>query len=445
MIFEILSTASMIGIAGSTYYFQNKNIANDHGKIIKIADAAGLKTQEGSIRIYRKVKNTNCTEYVYKIPLGLSFSQFEEKKKLFIDGLNNKSQSDINLANFKNINWKRNVWGQIKNIFNNRIKLDKHLEIEYDGMLKFRVYEKGLEKMYLYNDEILSEVKGWEVPIGYSFKDFITHDFEKLQMLVVAGMTRYGKTVFLKNVITTLISNNSDDVQFTLIDLKGGLAFSRFATCKQVLQVAKNEYETIGALEEIHNDLLSRQQKFLSKGYEDITEAGYKKRHFIIIDEGAEIAGFADKKDRERCTHLIGEIARIGAGLGYRVIFATQYPTADVFPRQVKANTSASLCFKLKNATQSMVVLDRGGAEELPAGLFGRAIYQTDQDRIVQTPFIENKFIDEKIKIHIRAKEESHVSSQTKSIGEGREHTVIIEEAGLPNKKTTSNAARPKK
>ena len=398
----------MAGIVGTTYYFQNKTSTNDHDKIIKIADAAGLKTKEGSIRIYRKSKNKGYAEYIYKIPLGLSFSQFEEKKQLFIDGLNNKSQSDINLSNFKKINWKGDIVKQIKNIFNNRIKLDKHLEMEYDGMIKFRVYEKGLEKMHLYNDEMLQKVKGWQVPIGYSYKDFVSHDFEKLQMLVVAGMTRYGKTVFLKNVITTLISNNPDNAQFTLIDLKGGLAFSRFAACEQVLQVSKNEFETIEALEEIHNDLLARQQEFLKKGYEDIKEAGYKKRHFIIIDEGAEIAGFADKKDRERCTHLIGEIARIGAGLGYRVIFATQYPTADVFPRQVKANTSAALCFKLKNATQSMVVLDRGGAEELPAGLFGRAIYQTDQDRIVQTPFIENELINEKIKIHIRVKEEKH-------------------------------------
>jgi S-DNA-T family DNA segregation ATPase FtsK/SpoIIIE len=418
----------MAAIAGSTYYFQNRSSSNDHEKIMKIADAAGLKTKEGSIRIYRKSRRKNYAEYVYKIPLGLSFQQFVDHKQLFIDGLNNKSESDFTLANIKKIDWKGDIKSQVKDLFNNRVSLDKQIEMNYDGMLKFRVYEKGLDKVYLYNDEMLSKVKGWKVPIGYTYSDFITHDFEKLQMLVVAGMTRYGKTVFLKNAITTLINNQPDNVKLTLIDLKGGLAFNRFARCKQVIEVAKNARETIKALERIHSEMLDRQREFLKEGYEDITEAGYKQRHFIVIDEGAEISAFVNKNDRERCLNLVGEIARIGAGLGYRVVFATQYPTADVFPRQVKANTSAALCFKLKNATQSTVVLDRGGAEELPAKLWGRAIYQTDQEKVVQTPLIENGYIDEKIKVHVRAKEDIHDRAAKEDRTTGP-HTTFFEEA----------------
>nr|WP_286180654.1 FtsK/SpoIIIE domain-containing protein [Bacillus sp. ISL-37] len=278
---------------------------------------------------------------------------------------------------------------------------------------------------------MLERVAGWEVPIGVTYKEFVAHDFEKMQMLVVAGMTRYGKTVFLKNAITTLINNRPDNVKFTLIDLKGGLAFSRFATCKQVNKVAKNGAETLEALEAIHAEMEQRQALFLSNGWEDIGEAGWKDRHFIVVDEGAEIAGFEDKADRDRCTHLLGEIARIGAGLGYRMIFATQYPVADVFPRQVKANTSAALCFKLKNSTQSIVVLDRKGAEELPVGLRGRAIYQTDCDRIVQTPLITNEFIDIKIKPHvnIRARKEDASASQRSKAEEARgKYTTEFEE-----------------
>lgn len=101
MLFEILSTASMGLVAGSAYYYQNKSATNDHDKIKKIADAANLKTSEGGIQIYRKNKNKHYTEYVYKIPLGLSFKEFEEKKHVFIDGLNNKSESNVNLENLK--------------------------------------------------------------------------------------------------------------------------------------------------------------------------------------------------------------------------------------------------------------------------------------------------------------------------------------------------------
>lgn len=253
-----------------------------------------------------------------------------------------------------------------------------------------------------WSDEMLG--KGWSIPVGQYRSGFIFHDFEGLQILVVAGMTRYGKTVFLKNIITTLVCNKPDSVKFTLIDLKGGLAFSRFKNLSQVNYVARNMNETLKALETIHTEVLERQKEFESKGYEDIGEAGMKERHFIIVDEGAEIAGFTDKESRDRCTYLIGEIARIGAGLGYRMVFATQYPTADVFPRQVKANTSAALCFKLKNGTQSTVVLDRAGAEDLPVGLRGRAIYQTDEEIIVQTPFISNEQITSHIEPYITIK-----------------------------------------
>lgn len=409
MLYEILTTASMAGVALSSYYFQYMESGSDHDKIIRIAEEAGLKTNDGGIRIYRRSRNKekNYTEYVYKLPLGLSARQFEEKRHLFEDGLNNKSQRTFKLSNITELgglDWKGNILKQIQNIFMPRVYVDKQLEISYDGMIKFKVYERGLENFYPYDNELLSKLRRWEIPIGYDLNGLIKHDFEKMQMMVVAGMTRYGKTVMLKNIITTLIHNEPDNVEFTLIDLKGGLAFNRFARCKQVKTVAKNSTETLAALEDIHERLLAQQEEFLAKGYEDIGEAGYKKRHFVLIDEGAEIASFTDKKERERCTHLIGEIARIGAGLSYRMVFATQYPTADVFPRAVKSNTSASLCFRLKTSTHSMVVLDRTGAEELPVGIRGRAIYQSDRDRVVQTPFIENDFIDNKIKVHIQAK-----------------------------------------
>lgn len=426
ILFELLSTVSMSGIAVASYYYQHKSASNDHERIIEIAKQVGLKTsgKKGeTLRIFRKHvnKDKGYIEYVYKMPLGLSFHQFESKKQAFIDGLNNKSRLELripSLAELKAINLSglrsgdyHEVIKQITSLYQNRITLNKHLEIKYDGMLKFRVYERGLEKMIEYNDELLSKVKNWQFPIGYSHDGLIIHDFEQMQMMVIAGMTRYGKTVALKNIITTLIHNEPENVEFTLIDLKGGLAFSRFANCKQVLTVAKNASETIQALEAIHDDMLLKQERFLENNWEDIGEAGYKKRHFVIIDEGAEIAGFQDKYERERCTYLVGEIARIGAGLSYRMVFATQYPTADVFPRTVKSNTSASLSFRLKTATQSTVVLDREGAEKLPVGLRGRAIYQSDRDIVVQTPFIHNNFIDDKIKIHIRPKNNGSNSS----------------------------------
>src|SRR5699024_8656592 len=120
----------------------------------------------------------NHTEYVYQMPLGLSFKQFEENKHLFVDGLNNKSETKINWRGFKTIDWKGNVPKQIQSIINHRKPLDKNLEIEYDGMLKFRVYEHGLQDDYPLTKDIIDKSKPWNVPLGRTLKGQIKHDFE---------------------------------------------------------------------------------------------------------------------------------------------------------------------------------------------------------------------------------------------------------------------------
>lgn len=424
--FVIASTVAMGGLAGYSFLKKSNLImSNDAEKISRIFINSRLyvneNKQQKNIRLHRKRQIDGGMEYVFQLPLGLSFKKIQDHKHVIEDGLNVKNSVFLNFEDIKKINWKKNPIPQIKKLINNKEKAHKEIDLDFDGMLKIRVYEDPLTDSVEWGEEFLG--KSWSVPIGRSRNGLVFHNFEELQIFVVAGMTRYGKTVFLKNVITTLISNEPENVKFTLIDLKGGLAFNRFKNASQVNSVAPDMEKTLKALESIHTEILERQKDFEENGFEDIGEAGIKERHFVIVDEGAEIAGFQDKETRERCTYLIGEIARIGAGLGYRMVFATQYPTADVFPRQVKANTSGALCFKLKTAIQSAVVLDHPGAEELPVGLRGRAIYQTDKEILVQTPYISNKEINKRIEPHItirpRSEENESLSPNEKTTNGG--------------------------
>jgi DNA segregation ATPase FtsK/SpoIIIE, S-DNA-T family len=126
----------------------------------------------------------------------------------------------------------------------------------------------------------------------------------------------------------------------------------------------------------------------------------------------------------------MSKIARLGAGLGFRQILATQYGTGDVIPRQCKQNSDAKLCFRVRNATASTVVLDEEGAEKLPL-IKGRAIYQTDQRFIVQTPLIESGDIEDVIKINLRLRKDEIHEKGIKPTPKGREHTIIFEETAL--------------
>lgn len=164
----------------------------------------------------------------------------------------------------------------------------------------------------------------------------------------------------------------------------------------------------------------------------DKLEAGINERHFIIIDEVGELNPSEafdkdDKKLKEACQRYMSQIARLGAGLGFRQILATQYPTGDVIPRQCKQNSDAKLCFRVQNGTASRVVLDENGAEQLPE-IKGRAIFQSADKRItVQTPLITSEIVQKTITPHLVKKEEK--SDENKTIKPTpRVDSVVIEE-----------------
>lgn len=91
--------------------------------------------------------------------------------------------------------------------------------------------------------------------------------------------------------------------------------------------------------------------------------------------------------------NCLGQIARIGGALGYRLIYATQYPTREAVPGQVKMNMVARLAFKMPESMGSRVILDETGAEELEA-IPGRALYKIEKKREVQVPYINDKTLE---------------------------------------------------
>lgn len=316
-------------------------------------------------------------EYVYKIPLKTSMDQIENIYPAIRDGINIKREGN-----------------------------QKHVEIDYDGALKIYVYEKPLPNQIEYDRDLIKLCKVWHIPLGVNFKGLVFHDFELIPHMLIAGTTRYGKTVFLKNIITTLTVQNPENVIFTLIDLKGGLAFARFKDLRQVKYTAYNVEEALKVLIKIQTEMNTKMERFREKGFEDIGESKDPTRHFVIIDEGADMSSSGVKGKEKavfmQCEKILSEIYRKGAGVGFRCIYATQYPLQKNLPDSVKVNSDAKVVFRLTNQTASQTVIDSSGAEKLPKKdgkhKGGRAIYSTDSQMIVQTPFIENNVIEELIK-----------------------------------------------
>lgn len=408
----------MLGIASSSYFLKNKQSNNDHDKIIKIADEVGLKTKEGGIRIYKRRKEDDYTDYIYKIPLGMSFKEVEEKKHYFVDGLNNKSRNDLNLQNLKNINLKGDILKQLKDLINNRVKLDKQIELSYDGMLKFRVYDNGLEDRYDVTKEIMNKCKTWNVPVGVTQSETIFHDFESQSgsHILLGGATDMGKSTTLNVITGSLINNHPNDVEFTLIDLKGGLEFGVYENLKQVKNFATDIDGAEIVLKQVKDEMERTFNMLRRKGKKNVKQAGIKKRHFIIIDEAAEIASDGEtdkdiKKQKIRCENYIKDISRRGRASGMKLIYSTQNPTSEVIGSQVKRNLITRICLPVDTSTASIVVLDEGGAESLPL-LQGRAIYKRHRPRTMQAFNITDELVSEIIKPY--QKEDKHASSERK-------------------------------
>ena len=102
-----------------------------------------------------------------------------------------------------------------------------------------------------------------------------------------------------------------------------------------------------------------------------------------------------DKEYTRGCQRILSHIARVAGQVGYKLIFGTQYPTAEIMDNQIKANALAKVSFRLSTSVQSGVALDGPGAEKLEYP--GRAIYKTVDEHLVQTPFITKDEIWERI------------------------------------------------
>lgn len=374
----------------------------DKQKLDRIFRKCGLyKTydkKEDTPKLIRSNKEKTYTEYVYRIPEGLGFKDFEKKREVIEDSLNNDSDQ-ISLSDLQGFDITGDYKKQIRDI-NKSKNTKKEVVMTFDKALNLKVFREPVTNHLDYENNC----KGWTVPIGVTRTDFIKHDFDKIMHMVVAGTTQYGKSIFLKNVITTLLSNQPKNVSFTLIDLKGGLTFNRFSKCPQVQKPTSDAEGSLEVLEVINKQMDEVMEYFLANNFENVHEAKIKNRHFIIIDEGAELAPGIEKDTdlkviKNRCEVILSRIARIGGAIGYRLIYATQTPYSEVLNHNIKQNCDAKLCFKLQTDKASEVVLGEGitDAHHLPF-IKGRAVYLTDRKHIVQTPMIENDYIEGVIK-----------------------------------------------
>ncbi|MER2006278.1 MAG: FtsK/SpoIIIE domain-containing protein [Psychrobacillus sp.] len=425
---EILMLLVIGGITSTAFVKKQNLVTNESGKIQRIMSLSGLNVKDGketlTTRLLRKKQYEWGWEYVYSIPDGRSFDDYQSKFNVLQDGLNNRRKK-VSFADLKKLTLDSTIIRQLQEMFNSKLGEQKEIELDWDGTLIIRVYDQPLPKMVNFREGF-----HFEVPIGLT-RDRNTmryHDFEKIPHMVIGGATRYGKSNTINSIINSLLLTVPDNVYFYFVDLKGGIELCDYENIKQTKSIAYEPEEALETLGSAVAHMRKIQKIVKDSGKKNVHQAGIKDRYFVIVDEVGELnpseaVDKEEKKLKEQCQKYMSQIARLGAGLGFRLIVATQYPTGDVVNRQIKQNADVKLCFRVQSAVASRVVLDSEGAEKLPQ-VIGRAIYQTaDKREIVQTPFISWETVKENVEKYIVEKEVSYVEDVD---GEGREDSITF-------------------
>jgi S-DNA-T family DNA segregation ATPase FtsK/SpoIIIE len=445
---EIASGITFASLYGIAKLKKDGHSGDDAKKIKTIADAVGLKKDGKSIRIFRrsKPKGKKYTEYVYQIPLGLSLKDFNDKIDKFEDGLNNKKTlfminlSDLKKIRIQDICQAKNIqdaFNYIKQTIGQKVFIRKTIELSYDGMIHFKVYDNGIPNFVKFDESLWNECKGWEMPVGETREGVLFHELDNGH-IVVAGATTFGKSQLLKLLIATLLKNKANETELSLLDLKGGLEMQYFEDCKQTLNFSEDLESAVDVLRIIRADIEKRQELLRVKRFNNVKKAGITKRHFVIVDEASQLApsqqvGKVDKALALEAQSHMAFITRIGHSMGYTLIYATQYPVGDVMPNQIKANSNTTMCFRLESDTQSLTVLDRVGAENIK--LKGRCIYSVPSGfQEVQSYLIDDKTIDSVVSLNtiIRPRKDDKSAALHEKRTKNRQYTLELEEVHLP-------------
>ncbi len=212
---------------------------------------------------------------------------------------------------------------------------------------------------------------------------------------LIGGMTGSGKSEILKTILLSLAAtHNPYDLNFALIDYKGGAAFNELAQLPHTVGVvtdieshatyAERVIQALAGEIEHRKRVLERARSTFSFGrshideYRQIAVRRPMPRLVIVFDEFAEFK----QRNPEESKRLIS-FARLGRSLGVHLILATQNIEAAVDP-EILQNSTFRLCLRVSQAQDSVQMIGIPDAVNLPRG---RAYFLAQTRQLFQAAY----------------------------------------------------------
>lgn len=194
-------------------------------------------------------------------------------------------------------------------------------------------------------------------------------DLSETPNLLVAGTTGSGKSVFLSDIILSLLfTRTPEEVSMYMVDQKIVELIFYNGIPHLKMPVVVDRKESLTLMRTVDEEMDRRFRLFAEKRVKTLESYNEKvdpserlPQIVVVIDEYMEMM-FDAPKELEA---LIARIASRSRVCGCHLILATQRPSSDVITSSIKARIPCRASFTVVDWRESKTILDRTGAERL--------------------------------------------------------------------------------
>jgi S-DNA-T family DNA segregation ATPase FtsK/SpoIIIE len=192
---------------------------------------------------------------------------------------------------------------------------------------------------------------------------------------LIAGASGSGKTTLVQAILTSVVAKLTEhEVELLLVDPKGTdlTLFHSVPHLRggQILVDARDAVEAVDDL--VGRELEERTAALRDRGHSSVVELNRSagttviKPIVVVVEEFADVVDSLEPRiERKAFLQSVVRIGQRARSCGIHLIIVTQRPSTDVLPSRLKANLSLRLCLQVPQLSDSMVVIDRPGAERL--------------------------------------------------------------------------------